>query len=156
MILLTVGTQLAFDRLTVAVDEWLSDSGVEVVGQIGPSKYVPKRFRHKDFFEPVELDSLFSSASLIISHAGMGTIINALTRGKPIVIVPRQAALGEHRNDHQLATAKKFSSHKFVRPVFDMGYLSAAISELMAAGAGSEIPEFAPDPMIGELRRLIG
>jgi Uncharacterized conserved protein len=156
MILLTVGTQLAFDRLTAAVDEWLVGVDVEVVGQIGLGTYVPKRFRYQDFFNPSELEDLFSSADLIISHAGMGTIISALTRGKPIVIVPRRADLGEHRNDHQIATARKFSSHRSVKPVFDVGQLDAAISELLSAGAGSGIPQFAPDPMISELRKLIG
>ena len=41
------------------------------------------------------------AADLIISHAGMGNIITALESHKPIIVVNRQHALGEHRNDHQ-------------------------------------------------------
>ena len=57
---------------------------------------------------PDEFNELFRKARLIVSHAGMGTILSALQQHKPIVIFPRIAALGEHRNEHQLATAKKF------------------------------------------------
>lgn len=39
----------------------------------------------------------------------MGSIITALSNRVPLVIMPRIAHLGEHRNDHQLATAKHFS-----------------------------------------------
>ena len=42
------------------------------------------------------------NADLIISHAGMGNIITALENRKPIIVMNRQHALGEHRNDHQL------------------------------------------------------
>lgn len=45
----------------------------------------------------------------------MGTIIGALTIGKPILIVPRQKALNETRNDHQLGTAERFRIRPGVR-----------------------------------------
>lgn len=53
-----------------------------------------------------EFDKLCHDARLIVAHAGMGTIISAMTKGKPIIVFPRIAALGEHRNEHQLATSK--------------------------------------------------
>ena len=59
------------------------------------------------FLAPDEFDKLCHDARLIVAHAGMGTIISAMTKGKPIIVFPRIAALGEHRNEHQLATSKK-------------------------------------------------
>ena len=53
-------------------------------------------------------------ASLIISHAGMGTILSALQKDKPIIVFPRIAALGEHRNEHQLATARKLKEMRTI------------------------------------------
>jgi UDP-N-acetylglucosamine transferase subunit ALG13 len=38
----------------------------------------------------------------------MGTILSALQKDKPIIVFPRIAAMGEQRNEHQLATARKF------------------------------------------------
>ena len=49
------------------------------------------------------------AADAVVAHAGIGTILGALELGKPTVVMPRRAALGEHRNDHQLATARRFS-----------------------------------------------
>lgn len=157
MILLTIGTQLAFDRLTIAVDELLSakQHDLEIVGQIGPSDYQPRSFRSERFFDPEILDSLASSADLIISHAGMGSIITALTKGKPIIVVPRRADLGEHRNDHQLATARKFVGHGYVRPVFDVSELPAHVAELLQQSQAHPISPFAPQEMTDKLRQLI-
>ncbi|HUQ96914.1 MAG TPA: glycosyltransferase, partial [Chitinophagaceae bacterium] len=56
----------------------------------------------------------FNKASLIVSHAGMGNIISALEREKPILVLPRLAQYGEHRNDHQMATAKVFEKLNYV------------------------------------------
>ena len=49
-------------------------------------------------------------AKVIVAHAGMGSIISALELGKPIVVMPRHGALRETRNDHQVATAKRFGA----------------------------------------------
>lgn len=157
MILLTVGTQLAFDRLTTAIDDWIDvdPRSLEVIGQIGPSEYRPHNFRAQQFFAPDELDALVSSAELIISHAGMGSIITALTSGKPIIIVPRRADLSEHRNDHQLATARKFIGHEYVRPVFDVAELGPSIDELLQHSERRPVSPFAPAAMTDKLKTLI-
>ena len=54
----------------------------------------------------------------MISHAGMGSIITALELGKRIIVMPRRANLGEHRNDHQLATAKRLSEQGRIMVAF--------------------------------------
>ena len=46
-----------------------------------------------------------SALQVVIAHDEMGSIITALEMGKPIVVMPRRAELGEHRNDHQVAAA---------------------------------------------------
>jgi UDP-N-acetylglucosamine transferase subunit ALG13 len=61
------------------------------------------------FIDPTEFRKRVESASLVIAHAGMGSIITALELGKQIIVMPRRANLGEHRNDHQVATAKRFA-----------------------------------------------
>lgn len=109
MILLSVGTQLPFDRLVAAVDEWaVGEPNVDVVAQIGPSRLKPAALRAFDFMRHDEFLKLQAECSLMISHAGMGSIITALELGKPIIIFPRDHRLGEHRNGHQLATVAQF------------------------------------------------
>ena len=46
-----------------------------------------------------------AGADVIVAHAGMGTVITAGRAGKPLVIMPRIEAWGEHTTDHQIATA---------------------------------------------------
>jgi UDP-N-acetylglucosamine transferase subunit ALG13 len=112
VIFLTVGTQLPFDRLTRAVDDWCAaHPDIPIFGQIadpGEGGYRPQHFEWQAFVEPAEFDRRFEEAPLIIAHAGMGSIITALTLAKPVPIMPRRADLREQRNDHQLATAAQF------------------------------------------------
>lgn len=155
MILVTVGTQLGFDRLLKALDEWLSANPNEVVAQIGSGEYHPVNMVYHEFLDVESLNELFDNASLIISHAGMGSIITALERGKPIIIVPRRADLGEHRNDHQLATAEKFNSHPLVMPVFSELDLGKAINECVSVSENGTISPFAPSEMTEALKKII-
>jgi UDP-N-acetylglucosamine transferase subunit ALG13 len=107
MIFVTVGTQLPFDRLIKAVDGWAGNNPtVEVFAQIGPGEFRPPHIKHVPFLKPDQADRCFRTATLVVSHAGMGSIITSLKYRKPLLILPRQASLGEHRNDHQIATAR--------------------------------------------------
>ncbi|WP_296708800.1 glycosyltransferase [Rhodoblastus sp.] len=105
MIFLTVGTQLPFDRLIKLVDDLVPELDEEVVGQIGFGKYQPKNMHWTSSLTAVEFDKRAAEASVIVSHAGIGSVLTAKRFRKPIVVFPRAATLGEHRNDHQLATA---------------------------------------------------
>jgi UDP-N-acetylglucosamine transferase subunit ALG13 len=110
MIFATVGTQGHFDRLIRTIDEWAGAHGrADVFAQTGPSDYHSEHIRTERFIGPTEFRQRVEAASLVISHAGMGSIITALELGKRIIVMPRRANLGEHRNDHQLATAKRFA-----------------------------------------------
>ena len=49
----------------------------------------------------------------------MGSIITALELGKRIIVMPRRADLGEHRSDHQVATAKRFAEQGRIEVAFN-------------------------------------
>lgn len=108
MIFVTIGTQAPFDRFIKIIDEVAPQINEEIIAQVYKCGFTPKNIKTVDFLAPDEFNNLFDKADLIISHAGMGTILSALQQHKPIIIFPRIAALGEHRNEHQLATAEKF------------------------------------------------
>lgn len=113
MIFLTTGTQLPFDRLVRFVDDWAgSHPSVEIFAQIGPGKYKPRNFNSVDYLDQSSYRECFERAQGLVSHAGMGTILTTLMAGKPVVIMPRRADLGEHRNDHQVATCRKLVNLK--------------------------------------------
>ena len=107
MIYLTVGTQLSFDRLVKAVDAWAGiKEDVEVFAQIGPSTYQPKNMKYEAFLTPTKSNDMLQQADCVVAHAGMGTVITSLLNHKPLIILPRKAVFKEHRNDHQMSTAK--------------------------------------------------
>ena len=110
MIFVTVGNMDPFDRLVRAVDHWVltNPNSEKIVAQIGDGQYVPANFEYVRRMSPDDFETHFREARLVVSHAGMGTIITALELGKPIIVVPKRAALGEQRNEHQLATIRHF------------------------------------------------
>jgi UDP-N-acetylglucosamine transferase subunit ALG13 len=137
MIFVTVGTQGPFDRLIMAMDALaLSIPEIPIVAQIADSNYKVRNMKHFSFTNSIEMECYFNSAELIVSHAGMGTIISAFERKKPIVIFPKLAKFGEHRNDHQLATAKRLESLNYLHAAYDLntlhGKVRAALSGELA------------------------
>lgn len=163
MIFLTVGTQLPFDRLVRAVDDWAGErgQGAAVFGQIaepGPDGHVPRSFDWVPHLDPREFDNRFAAAALVIAHAGMGSLIGALAAAKPILILPRRAALGEHRNDHQLATARRFGSRPGITACADEAEVGPALDRLMSApqaSSGRRIGSEASPELIAALRAFI-
>jgi UDP-N-acetylglucosamine transferase subunit ALG13 len=110
MIFVTTGTQFSFDRLVATVDTWAKiNKDVEyILAQTWQTASDFKYIQTQDFLSPAEYSSALKKSSLLIGHAGMGTIITAHEQSLPLIIMPRKFSLGEHRNDHQLATVTKF------------------------------------------------
>jgi UDP-N-acetylglucosamine transferase subunit ALG13 len=131
MIFVTVGTQLPFDRLIRFMDGWAGRVGRrDVFAQIGPSSYRPQHLGCATFVRADECRRLVRESSLVVAHAGMGSIITALELGKPIIVMPRVGALREHRNDHQLATARQLAAGGRVVVAFDEKQLADKLTQL--------------------------
>lgn len=158
MIFVTVGTQLSFDRLVQMVDEWAGRHPQEqVFVQSGDSRCTPRHCQSTPFTSPDEWERLFHSADRVISHAGMGTIIKSLEFAKPLVIAPRKASLGEHRNDHQCATAARFSGFDNISIVDDAVGLASALSAPVLqprAGSGDRKSSSNLEMLISEIKRF--
>ncbi len=101
MIFVATGTQFPFDRLIRYMDEWAADNAETVFAQLGEGSYLPQNMQWQRFISLDDYNEKIRQASVFISHAGMGNIISARENGTPIIVINRQAALGEHRNDHQ-------------------------------------------------------
>jgi UDP-N-acetylglucosamine transferase subunit ALG13 len=107
MIFVTAGTEHPFDRLFRAVDNLARGGALpdDAFGQTGLGAYVPLYFASTPFVAHGEFLDRLRAASMIVSHVGMGTILQAAQWGVPAVVLPRRASLGEHVNDHQLDSA---------------------------------------------------
>ena len=156
MIFVTVGTQLAFDRMVKGVDEWAGSRGrTDVFAQIGPTAFKPRHLQAQDFITPAECREKMLASRAIVAHAGMGTIIGALELGKPLLIMPRRASLGEQRNDHQLATARRFAELGQVTVAFDENELSARLDELETMAFKDRISPYASPRLLAAVRAFI-
>ena len=156
MIFATVGTQLPFDRMIAALDEWAGEQlDRRVFAQVGPGRYVPRHIEHRRFVAPAECRARMAAADAIVAHAGMGTILSALEMGKPLLVIPRRASLGEHRNEHQLATARRFADTGQLLVAFDEHELAEQLDELQRRGRPERISPFASDQLITALRQFI-
>ncbi len=127
MIFVTIGTQLPFDRLIKIIDNLAPQLNEEIVAQVYQCGFTPKNIKTVDFLAPDEFNTPFNKARLIISHAGMGTILSALQKDKPIIVFPRIAALGEHRSEHQLATARRLKELGVVNVAMDEEELTSML-----------------------------
>jgi UDP-N-acetylglucosamine transferase subunit ALG13 len=156
VIFVTVGTQLPFDRLIRAVDEWAGAvPGREVFAQIGPSQLQPRHIEYAQFVSPQECNERTRGATAIVAHAGMGTILTALETGKRLVVMPRRAALGEHRNDHQLATVQRFGELGTVEVALDEVELPSKLDDLDRLTIQPAISPYAPDEFVAAVRAFI-
>jgi UDP-N-acetylglucosamine transferase subunit ALG13 len=158
MIFVTVGTQLPFDRMVRTVDEWagLHAKGREVFAQIGPSQFKPRHIQSAPFIPADECRRRTCSARVIIAHAGMGSIITALELGKPILVMPRRASMGEQRNDHQVATAHHFLEQGRVAVAFDEEELMRQLEQIEQLAAGQRIDHVASPRLLRALRSFAG
>jgi UDP-N-acetylglucosamine transferase subunit ALG13 len=132
MIFVTVGTDThAFDRLLKEIDKLVGEGKIKekVMAQIGSSTYKPQNYEYFTFESSERLESLLNDSSLIISHAGIGNIISALSRLKPLVLVPRLATFGEHTDDHQMEIAEQLDREGRAVCVKDIALLSDAIEK---------------------------
>jgi len=133
MIFLTVGTQFGFDRLVKAVDEAIGRGeivDVEVFAQIGGGEYEPVNMQFVRMLDKDAFDEKVSGADALIGHSGIGTIVMAMEKAKPLLVMPRRKKYGELVNEHQLATAKKFEELGHIMAAYDTDGLAVKISEL--------------------------
>lgn len=155
-IFVTVGTDLPFDRLVKAVDDWAIDQpNCSVLAQIGNSDLEPKNMQFQRFVEPKDYKKIFSESDLIISHAGMGTILTSLCFRKPLIVIPRKASLGEHRNEHQLATAKHLRSLGKVDVAEDETNLIQKLENISDLQSKDPIGPFASKSLTDAIKKMI-
>ncbi len=153
MIFVTVGAQMPFDRLIGWVDDWAEAEGRDdVVAQIGPSEFAPCRLEVVPFMTPPEFRARVDAAHLVIAHAGMGSIIEVLQTGKPLVVVPRYGDRGETRNDHQVVSARRLSQEGLIHMAETPEELARVVAELESQPPDKRIASHAQEGLLDRIR----
>jgi UDP-N-acetylglucosamine transferase subunit ALG13 len=133
MIFITVGSQLPFDRLILGIDQIASEFAIDAFAQIGTGAYEPRNISWDRMLKPARFNELVQQATLIVSHAGIGSVLSAQRWGKPILIFPRLSSHGEHRNDHQLATLRALKGRDGIYTAETMQEIARVIKQPMVA-----------------------
>lgn len=151
MIFVTVGSSKSpFDRLLRAVDTAFIDE--ELVVQHGVSSVRPRNAECVGFLDFDGFVARIEQARVVVTHAGVGSIMTALEHGKRPVVVPRRAGFGEAVDDHQLPFARRADELGLVELVEDDSDLVEAIRDHIGA---HEAGIAARSPIEIELRQYI-
>lgn len=129
MIFIATGTQYPFDRLLKAVEacNWPEDE--KIIAQAGSnSHFTSMRIKCITSMTGEAFDNYIQQSRLVIAHAGMGTILSAISHGKPIICSPRLHQFKEHINDHQSDTLSMVN-HPLLIKCFDLNLLSDAVNQ---------------------------
>lgn len=132
MIFVTIGTQdKPFARIIKAVEQAVVDGEItdEVIVQAGNTKYESKVLNVLNYVPFDEFNKYLEKADIIITHGGVGSILNALKLKKKIIAVPRLKKYGEHINDHQLQVIKKMTEQGYILSTQDENEIAEKIKQ---------------------------
>lgn len=154
MIFVVTGTQLPFPRLISAMDDIAPSLDEPVIAQVGPDSTQRTNLEIHSKLAPQEFEAMFREARVVVAHAGVGSVLSAKRLCRPLILVPRRFDMGEHRNDHQLATAKEMEGMTGIRVAWDLENLGDMLRETDMVSA---VPDLGPlvESLIVNLRTFI-
>ena len=117
MIFVTLGTQdKSFKRLLKVIDELKENKKIKdrIVVQAGHTKYESKNMEIYDFLSHAKMKEYINEASIVITHGGVGSILDALKAHKKIIAAARLKEHKEHTNDHQLQIIREFRKRGYI------------------------------------------
>lgn len=121
MILVLLGTtKFDLSRILREIDALIKSKSIteDVVVQSGHTGFTSPRFKDVGFVPMDELERLINKATIIISHAGTGSLVSSVKSNAKVIAVPRYRSLGEHIDDHQLDITREFVSLGYVLPFY--------------------------------------
>ena len=94
MIFVILGTQdKKFTRLLEAIQKAIDENKIskkeEIIVQAGSTKFKSKDMKIIDYMPVEQFEEYIDKADIIICHAGVGTILTALNKGKKVIAAAR-------------------------------------------------------------------
>ena len=133
MILVTLGTQdKTFPRLLKIIQEQIDKGNIKdkVIVQAGNTKFESKDMEILGLIDRDYFAELIKECDILITHGGVGSIINGLKNSKKIIAAPRLAKYGEHTNDHQVQIIEKFADSGFILPLYENDCLDKVLKDI--------------------------
>lgn len=139
MIFATVGTHHdGFPRMLDALEALGS---VELVVQHGYGRPPTNASSAAPFLSFPEMAKNFAAADVVVTHAGVGSILMAVKSGHVPVVMPRLKRRGEHVDDHQLELAERMAARGLVRVAWEGDGLAELVRDVPRRGPDVSLPE---------------
>lgn len=132
MIFVTLGTQdKDFSRLLKAIDKEIEKGTIKekVIVQAGHTKYESKNMEIFDLIPTDEFNEIIEKCDLIITHGGVGNILSAIKKNKPVIAAARLKKFKEHTNDHQKQIIGEFTKQGYILELRDFGKVGKMIEK---------------------------
>ena len=117
MIFVTLGTQdKQFNRLL----EWIQkeiDRGIikeEVCVQAGSTKFKSDDMKIITLLEVSKFEEYIEKCDILITHAGVGSILTGLKKNKKVIAVARKKEYGEAESNHQQDLVDEFEKDGYI------------------------------------------
>lgn len=124
------GTQkFPFSRLTRALNG-LVEQGLcqpEAIVMQSQANHVMPLFETHALLSVAEFGRRLAEAEVVVTHAGVNSIITCMQMRKPLLIVPRQKVYGEHVDNHQVEIARLMEEKFGVTVDYDLTHLQQSI-----------------------------
>ena len=133
MILVTLGTQdKSFKRLLDAIEREILNGNIKdkVIVQAGYTKYESNNMEIFDLIPREELNKLIKECDLLITHGGVGSILNGLKNNKKVIAAARLKEYKEHTNNHQLQILDNLKKEGYILVLEDFDKLNELLLEV--------------------------
>ena len=133
MVLVLLGTQNnSFHRLLEEIEKNIEDETIKehVIVQAGYTRFKSNNMEIFDLIPKEKLEKYQEEANYIITHGGVGSIIESLKKGKKVIAIPRKQKYGEHVNDHQIDIVQTFNEKGYLIGLNDVEELKDAIRKI--------------------------
>lgn len=117
MIFVTLGTQdKSFKRLLDLISKAIDEGYIKdkVIVQAGVTKYESDKMEIYNLLSMEQFNKYIEDCDLLITHGGVGSILNGLRNDKKVIAAPRLIKYDEHESDHQIQIVNAF---------YDKGYI---------------------------------
>lgn len=117
MIFVSLGTNdKSFTRLLDKIENEIKLGNIKdkIIVQSGYTKYDSKNMEVIDLMPMEEFNKNIKECDILITHGGVGTILDGLKLGKKIIAFPRLSKYQEHVNDHQVEIISEFNACGYI------------------------------------------
>ena len=149
MIFVILGTQdKPFLRILKALDRELKKENIKekVIVQAGCTNYKSKYMEIYDYLDMKTFNNYIKECDYVITHGGVGSILDSLKKNKKVLVVPRKKEYEEHENDHQIQITDKFT---------EMGYIISCNNTKNLIDKIQELKYFEPKNFKSNNKKMI-